>query len=635
MNDKERVALAARFAPHEALAAQLLPYALEQGHDIAHDPLHLARVWRTACAIAEVEGGDLRRLAAATILHDCVPVAKTSPDRPKASLFAAERAGAILAELGWDAGEIAVVAEAIRAHSFSAGLTPESAEARALHDADRIDGIGAVGVARCLMLSGALGRALYDPDDVRAETRTVDETRWTLDHFGTKLLRVIDSMTTETGTQIARARHERTRAFYEDLIGEVAGPLGVVPVLPDRSFQAEHVEQTETLVPARRALAFDVIGDQHLDASPMREVSYDTLFTYLHRRFGPPSLEGDDIKDLAGSWLLSTPDPELFVIVSPSLIRPRYSFSPYMACPRGKHELERGSLPPERVETLSRAYRTVLADLLRPVRVNGDQFNALGIVEDDDPLNGYDDDTEDYLYTAPSHASSGCCVPLGVFGTEAWNGILNLAFALGRREIGKGLEILIDLGRAHLFEVINAEPEPVRLLVAAGGVGPKHAMVLERIDLGLAQRALASEIAAALLGRKREVGDGFVMPDFTDEETRRATNLLMALDIDAPMADSLDRYRFSRQCQRIWQGLLAVVDGNFPDAAIPKGRWVGQTTINGMLAELRDAGRADIADYIDTVLAEDGGSEILETQLGTLFNRMRKQGADQNASPGP
>ncbi|MDG9415050.1 hypothetical protein OLF88_11375, partial [Streptococcus pneumoniae] len=92
--------------------------------------------------------------------------------------------------------------------------------------------------------------------------------------------------------------------------------------------------------------------------------------------------------------------------------------------------------------------------LLRPVRVDDSQFNALGIVEDDDPLNGYDDDTEEFLYTAPSHASSGSCVPLGVFGTDAWSGILNLAFALGRREIGRGLEVLIGLGRTHLFEVI-------------------------------------------------------------------------------------------------------------------------------------------------------------------------------------
>lgn len=628
LNEIQISALSTRFAPHEALAAQILPYVVGKGHDPAHDVSHLVRVWRMAVQIAAIEGGDLRLLAAATILHDCLPVAKTSPDRPKASGFAAVHAGDILRELGWEAADITVVTEAIRAHSFSAGLTPETPEARALHDADRLDGIGAIGIARCLMVSGAVGRPLYEMDDPGADNRDLDDVAWTLDHFHARLLRLIDTMATPTGRRAAEERHERAFRFYEEVLEELSAPIEPAEtVLPDPGFRAEHVAQTSSLDPARRALAFDLIDDPHLEATPLKDVPFDTLFTYMHRRFGPPSLGNDTFKDLSAAWLLSTPDPELFVIVSPSLVGAHHSFSPYMTRSGQSPHIERRSFSPERVEALTSAYRTLLIDLLRPVRVRDSQFNALGIVGDDDPLNEWDEETEEHTYGAPYHPSCGYNVPLGVFGTEAWTGILNLAVNLGERDLGRGLESLVDLGRRQLFETIAAEPEHVRLLVAAGAVGPKHTMVLDGLGLGTEQQALAGDVAAALLGLKTGPRPDFVMPEFTDDEARRATDLLRALDIEAPMKKSLGRYRFYQQGQRIWEGLLAVVGEDFPDSAVPKRRWPNAEMITAMPAALREAGRDDIATYIEAVLTEDGGNDILQLQFGALFDHLESQKA--------
>lgn len=635
MNDIQITALSARFAPHEALATQLLPYAVGPGHDPAHDGSHLARVWRMAAQIAAVEGGDLRLLAAATILHDCLPIAKTSPDRPKASEFAAVHASDILKDLGWEAADIVVVAEAIRAHSFSAGLTPESPEARALHDADRLDSIGAIGIARCLMVSGAVERPLYEPEDPGADNRDLDDVAWTLDHFHARLLRVIDTMATPTGRRVAEERHERTFQFYEDVLAELRDPIEDIAVaLPNPGFVAQHVEQERSLEPARDALGFDLLDDPHLAASPMRDVAFDTLFTYMHRRFGPPSLGNDTFKDLCGAWLLSTPDPELFVIVSPSLVGAHHSFSPYLSVDAGGRRIREDDLPPERVEVLTAAYRALLVDLLRPVRVRDSQFNALGYVGDNDRLMEWNEETEERVYGAPYHESCGYAVPLGIFGSEAWTGILNLAFSLGERDMVRGLDELIGLGRERIFAVIAGEPVHVRLLVAAGAVGPKHAMVLKGLALDEAQQALAGDIAAALLQMKIGPRADFVMPDFSDAEALRATSLLRALDIEAPMKKSLRRYRFQQQGQRIWEGLVAVVGDDFPEAALPKRRWPSKATIAALPAALREAGREDIASYIEAVLLEDGGGDILELQFGFLIDHLEAQKAKKGETSG-
>lgn len=209
------------FAPLHTLATTLLPHALEPGNDGAHDLSHLQRVWNNVRRIAGEEGGDLKVLLAATLLHDCVAVEKSSPLRPRASQLSADKACGVLAELGWSSCEIDAVAHAIAAHSFSAAIAPTSLEARILQDADRLDALGALGVARTFYVAGRLGRALYDPNDPCAEQRELDDAHFTLDHFQTKLLHLAEGFNTAAGARLAQVRHERLQRFRQELLEEI------------------------------------------------------------------------------------------------------------------------------------------------------------------------------------------------------------------------------------------------------------------------------------------------------------------------------------------------------------------------------------------------------------------------------
>ncbi|TDK50014.1 HD domain-containing protein [Antarcticimicrobium luteum] len=192
--------------------------------DSAHDMAHLDRVWANVQAIAG-EGADRAVLLAASYLHDLVNLPKDSPDRARASRLAAEEAAPILRDLGFDAERIAATRHAIAAHSFSAGIPPETPEAKILRDADRLDALGAVGIARCFAVSGALGRPLYDPADPFSQRRDPDDRAHALDHFRTKLLALPAGMLTARGRQIAHARARRMIGFLEDLGAEIGTPL--------------------------------------------------------------------------------------------------------------------------------------------------------------------------------------------------------------------------------------------------------------------------------------------------------------------------------------------------------------------------------------------------------------------------
>jgi uncharacterized protein len=208
------------FAPFQLLFNQLSPY-LGASTDGSHDISHLERVWRTAKLIAAEEGGSLKLLAAAAMLHDCVEVEKSSPLRDQASRLSAEKAGNALQDLGWHTLEIEVVKDAILTHSYSAGLAPKTLEARILQDADRLDAIGMVGIARCFYTAGRMGSKLYEPVDPRGEQRELDDRSFALDHFPMKLLRLATGFQTETGAQMAQERHSQLEAFYERFANEL------------------------------------------------------------------------------------------------------------------------------------------------------------------------------------------------------------------------------------------------------------------------------------------------------------------------------------------------------------------------------------------------------------------------------
>ncbi|HVZ06980.1 HD domain-containing protein [Rhodopila sp.] len=210
------------FGDQADLAAYLLAELGPDGTDGSHDRSHLLRVWQNARRIAAEEPGCQRDvLVAAVLLHDCVAVEKNSPDRPKASRLAAARARGILAGLGWPAERIRQAAHAIEAHSFSAGIEPRTMEARILQDADRLEAIGAIGIARCFYVAGRMGSALYSPNDPAAVTRALDDRHFALDHFGAKLFTVAEGFRTVCGRRLAAERAALVRTFHAAFLAEI------------------------------------------------------------------------------------------------------------------------------------------------------------------------------------------------------------------------------------------------------------------------------------------------------------------------------------------------------------------------------------------------------------------------------
>ncbi len=191
--------------------------------DPAHDIAHIRRVWGNAQTIARQEDVAVNWtvLRAATVFHDLVNLPKDAPNRDQASRLSAEAADPILARLALGPSDRANVAHAIIAHSFSARVPPETVEARILRDADRLDALGAVGVARMMAVSGALGRGLYDPEDPFAQHRPLDDQRWAIDHFETKLFRLCDDMVTGAGRQMALERTAYMKTFLDQLRREM------------------------------------------------------------------------------------------------------------------------------------------------------------------------------------------------------------------------------------------------------------------------------------------------------------------------------------------------------------------------------------------------------------------------------
>jgi uncharacterized protein len=191
------------------------------GGDAAHDLTHVRRVVVNACSLAAAESARLEVVVPAAWLHDCVTVPKDSPQRATASRLAAAQALAWLREWDYPSADLPDIAHAIEAHSFSAGIVPRTIEAMVVQDADRLEAIGAVGLARCLMLSGEMGRPLYAEEDPFCLQRQPDDGAAAVDHFYTKLLKLEATMQTASGRREAQLRTEYLRGFLTQLKHEL------------------------------------------------------------------------------------------------------------------------------------------------------------------------------------------------------------------------------------------------------------------------------------------------------------------------------------------------------------------------------------------------------------------------------
>jgi uncharacterized protein len=192
--------------------------------DPAHSWDHVRRVYKLALYLAEQEGADRFIVGLAALLHDLGRSVPETVHQQHHADLSVELAGKMMDAHAIPEETREAVLHAIAAHSFSRALEPRTLEARVVRDADRLDGIGAIGIMRW-GITGAVQRTprtrSYYPGDPFAERHTPNDKRYMLDHFFTKLLKLRDTMATETGRRLAGERAAFMQAFLDELRREL------------------------------------------------------------------------------------------------------------------------------------------------------------------------------------------------------------------------------------------------------------------------------------------------------------------------------------------------------------------------------------------------------------------------------
>jgi uncharacterized protein len=223
-----RAAILARIASDPALTALLAEARARDAAlvhpDLTHDTAHALRVAVWAVRLGG-DAVDAREAIAAALLHDAVNPPKNSPERASASERSAAQARERLAALGFAPDAVERIAAAIRDHSWSRGAEPADALGCALQDADRLEALGAIGLLRCVSTGVRMGGEWFHGDDPWAAARALDDTRYSVDHFFTKLLLVPGSMRTPAGREEAARRADHLKTFLAQLAHELDAPL--------------------------------------------------------------------------------------------------------------------------------------------------------------------------------------------------------------------------------------------------------------------------------------------------------------------------------------------------------------------------------------------------------------------------
>lgn len=190
----------------------------------SHDWEHTLRVHRLCEKIGPVEGADMIVLSAAAYLHD---IGRSIQDRSNGSVCHAEKGGELarplLADMPLTRGQMENIIHCIVSHRYRGSHVPETMEAKALFDADKLDAIGAVGVARAYLFAGEVGARLHRPDmDVAlAKPYSRDDTGYR--EYVVKLCRIKDRMITKEGRRLALDRHAFMEAFFNRFLEEYEG----------------------------------------------------------------------------------------------------------------------------------------------------------------------------------------------------------------------------------------------------------------------------------------------------------------------------------------------------------------------------------------------------------------------------
>ena len=190
----------------------------------AHDFFHVERVITNARTIARgerMDRADEEVVTSAALLHELFNLPKSHPDSAHAGDICAEHVRALLVREEAPVALIDPVCAAIRDPAFSKGVVPDALASRVLQDADRLDALGAIGLARMWATCADMKRPFYAPEDPFCVSRTPNDKEWGLDHVYKKLLVVPERLHLATSRRLAAERVEFIRAFVDQLRREI------------------------------------------------------------------------------------------------------------------------------------------------------------------------------------------------------------------------------------------------------------------------------------------------------------------------------------------------------------------------------------------------------------------------------
>ena len=199
-------------------------YTYFQGARGSHNWDHTLRVYRLCKRIGAAEGVDMDVLLTAAYLHD---IARGQQDNTNGAVCHAEKgarlATAVLEDLPLSAEQKENILHCIRSHRFRGDLEPRTPEARVLFDADKLDAIGAVGVARAYLFAGEIGARLHSQDADIEDTQPYTEDDTGYREFKVKLCKIKDRILTREGRKLAADRHSIMEDFFNRLLEEYEG----------------------------------------------------------------------------------------------------------------------------------------------------------------------------------------------------------------------------------------------------------------------------------------------------------------------------------------------------------------------------------------------------------------------------
>ena len=192
-----------------------------KNNDPAHDFEHVMRVYSNAEKLCRTEKVNKKLVLYSVLLHDIISFPKNDKRSKFASTKSANFAKKILKKYSFTKDEIHIIMNSIEDHSFSKNKKPKTMEGKIVQDADRLDALGSIGIARTFAVGGSEKRSFYDKQDPFCKKRKPNDKKWTLDHFYKKLLIIQNKMNTKSGKKEAKRRTKILQNFLNELEREI------------------------------------------------------------------------------------------------------------------------------------------------------------------------------------------------------------------------------------------------------------------------------------------------------------------------------------------------------------------------------------------------------------------------------